>query len=168
MNTADRSIALLDTALRRRFEFVEMMPNPELLADINVGDTGINLEMMLRAMNDRIEFLLDREHTIGHAYFLGDFKDHPTLAGLAEIFRNKIVPLLQEYFFDDYSKIRLVLGDNENKKTDVQFFKELKSDGVFFGNSEDAVDPDRCIYRINEKAFDNPAAYIGIYDEKTV
>lgn len=167
MNTADRSIALLDTALRRRFEFVEMMPNPELLADIHVGDTGINLEMMLRAMNDRIEFLLDREHTIGHAYFLGDFKDHPTLAGLAEIFRNKIVPLLQEYFFDDYSKIRLVLGDNGKKETAVQFFNEKNSDDVFFGNAEDAVDPDRCVYRINEEAFDNPAAYIGIYDEKT-
>ena len=165
MNTADRSIALLDTALRRRFEFIEMMPRPELLADIHVGDTGINLEMMLRAMNDRIEFLLDREHTIGHAYFLGDFKDHPTLAGLAEIFRNKIVPLLQEYFFDDYSKIRLVLGDNGKKETAVQFFNEKKPDDVFFGNAEDAVDPDRCVYRINKEAFDNPAAYIGIYDD---
>ena len=164
MNTADRSIALLDTALRRRFEFVEMMPNPELLADINVGDTGIALEKMLRAINDRIEFLLDREHTIGHAYFMGDFKANPTLAGLAEIFRNKIVPLLQEYFFDDYSKIRLVLGDNGKKDSDIQFFTEKKADGVFFGNAEDAVDPDRCVYRINEAAFGNAAAYIGIYD----
>ena len=167
MNTADRSIALLDTALRRRFEFVEMMPNPDLLADIHVGDTGIDLKAMLQRMNDRIEFLLDREHTIGHAYFLGDFKDHPTLAGLAEIFRNKIVPLLQEYFFDDYSKIRLVLGDNGKKEIAVQFFNEKKPDDVFFGNAEDAVDPDRCVYRINEKAFDNPAAYIGIYDKGT-
>ena len=164
MNTADRSIALLDTALRRRFEFVEMMPNPELLADIHVGDTGIALEKMLRAMNDRIEFLLDREHAIGHAYFMGDFKANPTLAGLADIFRNKIVPLLQEYFFDDYSKIRLVLGDNGTKVSDIQFFTEKKADGVFFGNAEDAVDPDRCIYRINEAAFGNAAAYIGIYD----
>ena len=165
MNTADRSIALLDTALRRRFEFVEMMPNPELLADIHVGDTGIALEKMLRAMNDRIEFLLDREHAIGHAYFMGDFKANPTLAGLADIFRNKIVPLLQEYFFDDYSKIRLVLGDNGTKVSDIQFFTEKKADGVFFGNAEDAVDPDRCIYRINEAAFGNPAAYIEIYDD---
>ena len=136
-----------------------------MLTDIHVGDAGIVLEKMLRAMNDRIEFLLDREHTIGHAYFLGDFKDHPTLAGLAEIFRNKIVPLLQEYFFDDYSKIRLVLGDNGKKEDALQFFNEVKSDGVFFGNAEDAVDPDRCIYRINEAAFGNAAAYIGIYDD---
>ena len=165
MNTADRSIALLDTALRRRFEFVEMMPKPELLADIRIGDTGIDLDKLLRTMNDRIEFLLDREHAIGHAYFLGDFKNRPTLADLAEIFRNKIVPLLQEYFFDDYSKIRLVLGDNGKKEDALQFFNEVKSDGVFFGNAEDAVDPDRCIYRINEAAFGNAAAYIGIYDD---
>lgn len=165
MNTADRSIALLDTALRRRFEFVEMMPKPELLADIRIGNTGIDLEKVLRSMNDRIEFLLDREHTIGHAYFLGNFKNRPTLAGLAEIFRNKIVPLLQEYFFDDYSKIRLVLGDTGKKEVSLQFFNEVKSDGVFFGNAEDAVDPDRCVYRINEAAFGNAAAYIGIYDD---
>ena len=164
MNTADRSIALLDTALRRRFEFVEMMPKPELLTDIHVGDTGIVLEKMLRAMNDRIEFLLDREHTIGHAYFMGDFKANPTLVGLAEIFRNKIIPLLQEYFFDDYSKIRLVLGDNGNKDSGIQFSTEKKADGVFFGNAEAAVDPDRYVYRINEAAFGNAAAYIGIYD----
>ena len=170
MNTADRSIALLDTALRRRFKFVEMMPRPELLRDILVtGEdgkaSGIDLEKMLTAMNDRIEFLLDREHTIGHAYFMGDFKDKPTLAGLADIFRNRIIPLLQEYFFDDYSKIRLVLGDNGKKEPAVQFFNEKKSDGVFFGNAEDAVDPDRCAYRINEAAFDNATAYIGIYDD---
>lgn len=169
MNTADRSIALLDTALRRRFEFVEMMPRPELLRNIHVAgedgkDAGIDLEKLLATINDRIEFLLDREHTIGHAYFMGDFKDKPTLAGLADIFRNKIVPLLQEYFFDDYSKIRLVLGDNGTKVSDIQFFTEKKVDGVFFGNAEDAVDPDHCIYRINEAAFGNAAAYIGIYD----
>ena len=104
MNTADRSIALLDTALRRRFDFVEMMPQPDKLEDIEVEETGIDLPKMLQTINDRIEFLLDREHTIGHAYFMGDFQAHPTLDALADIFRNKVVPLLQEYFFDDYSK----------------------------------------------------------------
>ncbi len=168
MNTADRSIALLDTALRRRFDFVEMMPDPRCLRDIHVTDsdgedTGINLETMLAVMNKRIEFLLDREHTIGHAYFLGDFEKNPTLFGLAEIFRKRIVPLLQEYFFDDYSKIRLVLGDNAKSDTTTQFFAEEGPIGVFFGNLDEAVDSESRIYRINDDAFSNPAAYIGIY-----
>ncbi len=162
MNTADRSIALLDTALRRRFNFVEMMPEPRLLKTINVANTGIDLAKMLQTMNDRIEFLLDREHTIGHAYFLGDFKEHPTLAGLADIFHCRIIPLLQEYFFDDYAKIRLVLGDN-NKPPAVQFFTEKASDGVFFGNVDDAIDSERKIFRLNDAAFGNPDAYRMIY-----
>ena len=166
MNTADRSIALLDTALRRRFEFVEMMPKPDLLAGIQVGDTGIDLKQMLQTMNDRIEFLLDREHTIGHAYFMGPFKDNPTLDGLAEIFRNRIVPLLQEYFFDDYSKIRLVLGDNAKPEV-IQFFtdftKEKKPSDIFLGNTTDLIDEDRKIYRLNPDAFKNPASYLAIY-----
>lgn len=164
MNTADRSIALLDTALRRRFNFVEMMPQAELLAGIAVEDTDIDLAKMLQTMNDRIEFLLDREHTIGHAYFMcEEFSNAPTLASLAGIFRNRILPLLQEYFFDDYSKIRLVLGDN-NKPTTEQFFTEKASDGVFFGNVEDSVDLDRKIYRLNDAAFGNPDAYRMIYE----
>lgn len=175
MNTADRSIALLDTALRRRFKFVEMMPRPELLRDILVtGEdgkaSGIDLEKMLTAMNDRIEFLLDREHTIGHAYFMGDFKDKPTLAGLADIFRNRIIPLLQEYFFDDYSKIRLALGDNAKPK-DIQFFtdftKEKKPADIFMGNTTDLIDEDRTIYRLNDTAFEDPAAYTAIYQAPT-
>ena len=168
MNTADRSIALLDTALRRRFDFVEMMPDPRCLRDLHVTDsdgedTGIDLETMLAVMNKRIEFLLDREHTIGHAYFLGDFEKNPTLFGLAEIFRKRIVPLLQEYFFDDYSKIRLVLGDNAKADTTTQFFSSEGPIGVFFGNLDEAVDSESRIYRINDDAFSNPAAYIGIY-----
>ena len=172
MNTADRSIALLDTALRRRFKFVEMMPRPKLLRDIHVAgdngeDTDINLEQMLMAMNDRIEFLLDREHTIGHAYFMGDFKDKPTLSGLAGIFRNRIIPLLQEYFFDDYSKIRLVLGDNAKTDESTQFFVEKGPAGVFFGNAEDTVDADRRICRLNVAAFSNPSSYTAIYQAPT-
>lgn len=104
MNTADRSIALLDTALRRRFNFVEMMPRPELLSD-NVD--GVNLQTLLTTINTRIETLYDREHTIGHAYFI----NCKTLADIAETFRNKIIPLLQEYFFEDYEQIYKVLGD---------------------------------------------------------
>ena len=104
MNTADRSIALMDTALRRRFDFVEMMPRPELLStDVD----GVNLQDMLTTLNTRIETLLDREHTIGHAYFI----KCKTLDDLAKVFRNKIIPLLQEYFFDDDERIREVLGN---------------------------------------------------------
>lgn len=103
MNTADRSIALLDTALRRRFNFVEMMPRPELLQTID----GVNLRGLLEKINTRIETLYDRERTIGHAYFI----NCKTLADVAEVFRNKIIPLLQEYFFDDYEQIQKVLGE---------------------------------------------------------
>lgn len=113
MNTADRSIALIDTALRRRFEFVEMMPKAEKLKDKDDGEKplvidGVNLQKLLNAINERIEFLLDREHKIGHAYFIGV----ANLSDLRKVFKNKIIPLLQEYFYDDYEKIRAVLNDN--------------------------------------------------------
>lgn len=106
MNTADRSIQLLDTALRRRFDFVEMMPKPELISD-NVE--GVNCKRMLEEMNKRITTLLDRERQIGHTYLL----DVDTMEKLSYAFQNKIFPLLQEYFFDDWSKIRAVLGQND-------------------------------------------------------
>ena len=107
MNTADRSIALMDTALRRRFEFVEMMPEYDNLNKINIE--GINIGEMLKTINDRIEYLYDRDHTIGHAYFI----DVADIGTLANVFKNKILPLLQEYFYDDWEKIRLVLGDSQ-------------------------------------------------------
>ena len=110
MNTADRSIALLDTALRRRFEFVEMMPDFEYLKDKKISDSGNTIELgrLLESMNNRIEFLLDREHTIGHSYFMGV----ESIEDLHEVFKNKIIPLLQEYFYDDYAKIIAILNDN--------------------------------------------------------
>ena len=106
MNTADRSIQLLDTALRRRFTFVEMMPEHERISE-NVD--GVNCREMLKAMNERITALLDREHQIGHTYLM----DADTMEELSYVFRNKIFPLLQEYFFDDWAKIRAVLGGND-------------------------------------------------------
>ena len=108
MNTADRSIALLDTALRRRFEFIEMMPDSSKLEKISCDDGEIDLKDLLKAMNNRIEFLLDRERTIGHAFFI----DVKNLNDLQAVFKNKILPLLQEYFYDDYAKINAVLNDN--------------------------------------------------------
>lgn len=121
MNTADRSVEALDTALRRRFTFEEVMPQADLLRDIDFD--GFNLEELLSTINERIEALLDRDHTIGHSYFI-KLKDGDK-ESLLETFQNKIIPLLQEYFYHDYEKIALILGAGfvERKEGKVSFAK---------------------------------------------
>lgn len=156
MNTADRSLAVLDTALRRRFAFREMLPDANVLADIYVEDLAVK-DLFIR-MNERIAILYDREHTLGQAYFL-PLKDNPTIETLANIFTQTILPLLQEYFYEDYEKIRLVLGDNQKENEEEQFILAKDNDfGRLFGSTmydfEDTVR-----YVVNPAAFDNIEAY---------
>ncbi|EAK1754416.1 AAA family ATPase, partial [Campylobacter jejuni] len=180
MNTADRSITSLDTALRRRFEFVEMMPNSDLLNNVFIckdvenpnededylGDDAKTegyaeiLQNILISINKRIEFLLDREKTIGHAFFMSEavkFNKNNwikpdeyeedwyvlSISKLKKVFQNKIIPLLQEYFYNDYALINAVLNDNgmifEDKKDD-KYLQKIKN--------LDSVNSERSIYNI--------------------
>ncbi|PHI04447.1 AAA family ATPase [Fusobacterium polymorphum] len=162
MNTADRSIALMDTALRRRFYFEEMLPNYDLLKDIFVEDEGVkvNIGAMLKAINERIEYLYDREHTIGHAVFL-ELKENNNIDKLENIFKKSVIPLLQEYFYEDYEKIRIVLGDNA-KDEDEQFILAVSiPEEVFEGNIGDIDIPEKK-YIINYDNFKNIMAYKNI------
>lgn len=154
MNTADRSLAAMDVALRRRFRFIEMPPRPELL---NWDVEGIRVGELLSALNSRIEVLLGRNHLIGHAYLM----DAKNLPALAEAFRLRIVPLLQEYFFDDWRRISWVL--NDDAKPDTERFlrqRELQLNRLFA--AEIQLAPDTANWYIHEPAFHNAASYRGI------
>ncbi len=177
MNTADRSLALLDTALRRRFEFVPIPPDARdeqgaPLAGLRVvlGEQVIDIPRMLDAINQRIAALYDRDHCIGHAYFTPLRKVtnvDEQLVALQQVFSTRILPLLEEYFFEDWQKIRLVLADNQ-KPTAAQFVlesQEQEEDQARLFGSDHGLDSyaTKRRYSVNKAAFSNPDAYIGIY-----
>ncbi len=188
MNTADRSLALMDTALRRRFDFVEMMPDYNVLHNqeglpFKVESDGfeIDLPRLLETMNDRIAALYDREHQLGHAFLMPVVKaiaadeDEKALHELKNCFQNKIIPLLAEYFFEDWQKVRLVLGDNQkpdNKNKKEKNYQIIRQSDVdfekLFGDTEDVGDiaDDLQGYKLIEADSDlwiDPLTYVGIY-----
>nr|WP_279161720.1 AAA family ATPase [Plesiomonas shigelloides] len=177
MNTADRSLALMDTALRRRFDFIELMPNPALLKDvpgIELGDdVVISLSQLLTTLNARIEALYDREHTLGHAFFFPAYTaarngEHAqAFSALKLAFQTKILPLLQEYFYDDWSKIRLVLGDNQ-KCNELQFIHQRNVDYKALFGSHYEVDSFASMQQYvlvgeADPVWDNNLAYLAVY-----
>ncbi|PLX70479.1 MAG: ATP/GTP-binding protein [Denitrovibrio sp.] len=188
MNTADRSIALMDTALRRRFIFEEMMPKYDKLR-FKVID--IEIDKMLESINKRITYLYDRDHQIGHAYFikLKDILDEDhRYSELCSIFANKIIPLLQEYFYDDWSKIQIVLGCHPNQlkptKNDLKNIdfddtlnqlvqSKLVEEDKIIGFDHDDLD-DSFEYQINPALIEtgdkliNPDAFRNIYQLKSL
>ena len=211
MNTADRSVEALDSALRRRFNFIEMQPEPELLSPkrmfwrmlwdyknskwtdddymlaernllelfggtdefknklqsiwVSWGDvkdesqiddlkpeyfTGVNLQNLLVQINQRLEILKDRDHQIGHAYLINVC----SLEDLMSRFKNNIIPLLQEYFFGDYRKLRLVLGDG--------FVSHIKKKASFAFSDDDELDS-KDLFAINELAFNSRENFMAAY-----
>ena len=184
MNTADRSLALLDTALRRRFDFVPLMPDTRAESSPGEPDSAplaglvvkteagvIDVRLMLERINDRIEALYDRDHCIGHAYFTGLVKvqnDADRFQALASIFRHRVLPLLEEYFFEDWRKIRLVLADNQKGDPKVQFIRETADHAqdltaLFGGDHGLDSYATRQRYSLQDSALTQPLAYIGIY-----
>lgn len=152
MNTADRSIALLDTALRRRFDFEELVPDPFVLRGPEVE--GVDLERMLKGLNERIEVLFDRDHRIGHAFFM----NVTSLDDLESVFRRKVLPLLQEYFYENWSNVRRVLNDYG----DGDFITRQSRSALPADGEESYADEPRIVFAVNSRPF--PAtAYIRIY-----
>ena len=139
MNTADRSIALLDIALRRRFNFMEIMPEYSILKEVE----DIKVNLLLSSINEKIEFLLDREHTIAHSYFL----NISTFEELVKVFKNSIIPLLQEYFYDDFEKIKTIFSNN----------------GFIISKNISLNNQRKSIYKLNEEALKDKNNYKKIY-----
>lgn len=153
MNTADRSVEALDTALRRRFSFVEIQPNPSVLLNSEYQD--IDLKQLLEMINQRIEVLVDKDHQIGHSYFIGI----QNLEDLKQTFKDKIIPLLEEYFYGDFGKIGLVLGGSfiyqeENK---AKFPKNFNYENDFL--------EDKKVYRFTSFENWDEQTFISVYED---
>ena len=151
MNTADRSVEALDTALRRRFSFVEMQSKPDILS--KVGE--VDLRKLLKTINQRIEVLIDKDHQIGHSYFIGI----QNIDDLKRTFKDKIIPLLEEYFYGDFGKIGLVLGG--------AFIKLAENQVAFPENFEYEKNflEDKKIYHITPSESWKEDAFKSIYGE---
>jgi len=148
MNTADRSIEAIDTALRRRFSFIPMMPDASLLSEARDEEGNIiNLNEMLDTLNNRLEYLLDRDHTIGHAYLI----KCKTKRDLIAAFENKIIPQLQEYFYSDWKKIQLVLGESFVEVNEGKNLKDLFGENL----DDEYFDVEKIIYRIRDSKYWN-------------
>lgn len=155
MNTADRSVEALDTALRRRFVFKEMMPKPEILSE---NCEGVNLQQLLTKINERLTALLSKDHQIGHAYFI----DCKNITDLQTVFYQKIIPLLQEYFYGHLDKIKWVIGEDFVKV-------ENQKDGIFMGEYKGRIAP-KIIFPKLEKIEEQNAfldAIKNIYEKNT-
>ncbi|MFR9012347.1 MAG: McrB family protein [Desulfovibrio piger] len=160
MNTADRSLTGLDAALRRRFSFMEMPPRPELLEGSRLQGTEFSLADLLDRINRRITVLLDKEHRLGHAWFMG-LGTVVTAEALAIVFRNHILPLLEEYFFEDWEKIRWVLNDHR-KELENRLLRQDEGDPLeLFGENVQLPDIGQ-VWHWNEDAFENMDTYVQI------
>ena len=171
MNTADRSLAMMDTALRRRFDFVEMMPMPELFKNREVK--GIDLTKLLQTLNNRIEVLYDREHLLGHAFLFPVFDEQDeelAFTQLQDAFKNKIIPLLEEYFYEDWNKICLVLGDNQKSAEINLIARTEQAYSDIFGSNHDleTYEDNKVTYKLKPfepgSVWHFPEAYQAIYD----
>ena len=157
MNTADRSVEALDTALRRRFSFVEMQPDPKILSDEKYEKyKDVDLSKLLETINKRIEVLIDKDHQIGHSYFIGV----QNIVDLQRTFKYKIIPLLEEYFYRDFGKIGLVLGEKfiEQTKYEEKVFAKFPYEKDFL--------EDKKIYHITSFEKWDEKAFISIYEVK--
>ena len=153
MNTADRSVEALDTALRRRFSFIEMQPNPSVL--LNSEYIDVDLKKLLETINQRIEVLVDKDHQIGHSYFIGI----QNLEDLKQTFKDKIIPLLEEYFYGDFGKIGLVLGGSfiYLEENTAKFPKNFTYENDFL--------EDKKVYRFTSFENWNEQTFISVYED---
>ena len=136
MNTADKSLTQLDLALRRRFEFKEIGPDIKVLKDLEASSDAVDIPTMLETMNKRIQYLKGKDYQIGHSYFMPLCKkmnEAEYLKMLQQIFKNKIIPLLQEYFFSNLKHIGLVLNDNPDDNDERKIIKDSNLGENIFG-----------------------------------